>query len=132
SVRSFFRISFLFFSSRRRHTRSKRDWSSDVCSSDLGPDPDHGTMVASLLAGHGDGDPPDDEEDEDADDDSDDSDDEAQDDVAPIDQYGTDGILGAAPKVELLSVCVRLADTVEGVPSGDEQIANGANWLADQ
>src|SRR5699024_6851277 len=27
-------ISF-FFSSRRRHTRSKRDWSSDVCSSDL-------------------------------------------------------------------------------------------------
>src|SRR5699024_11888188 len=25
----------LFFSSRRRHTRSKRDWSSDVCSSDL-------------------------------------------------------------------------------------------------
>src|SRR5699024_11929684 len=29
-------IAFLFFfSSRRRHTRSKRDWSSDVCSSDL-------------------------------------------------------------------------------------------------
>src|SRR5699024_11806410 len=28
------RLSF-FFSSRRRHTRSKRDWSSDVCSSDL-------------------------------------------------------------------------------------------------
>src|SRR5699024_12077162 len=25
----------IFFSSRRRHTRSKRDWSSDVCSSDL-------------------------------------------------------------------------------------------------
>src|SRR5699024_3126020 len=28
--------SYFFFSSRRRHTRSKRDWSSDVCSSDLG------------------------------------------------------------------------------------------------
>src|SRR5699024_11715572 len=28
-------ILFFFFSSRRRHTRSKRDWSSDVCSSDL-------------------------------------------------------------------------------------------------
>src|SRR5207249_9403155 len=27
--------SCFFFSSRRRHTRSKRDWSSDVCSSDL-------------------------------------------------------------------------------------------------
>src|SRR5699024_11550802 len=26
---------FFCFSSRRRHTRSKRDWSSDVCSSDL-------------------------------------------------------------------------------------------------
>src|SRR5699024_11621804 len=26
---------FFFFSSRRRHTRSKPDWSSDVCSSDL-------------------------------------------------------------------------------------------------
>src|SRR5699024_11416750 len=25
----------VLFSSRRRHTRSKRDWSSDVCSSDL-------------------------------------------------------------------------------------------------
>src|SRR5207253_4437161 len=27
---------FFFFSSRRRHTRWPRDWSSDVCSSDLG------------------------------------------------------------------------------------------------
>src|SRR6266498_393045 len=29
-------LSFFFFSSRRRHTRCGRDWSSDVCSSDLG------------------------------------------------------------------------------------------------
>src|SRR5260370_30819790 len=28
-------VSFFFFSSRRRHTRFKCDWSSDVCSSDL-------------------------------------------------------------------------------------------------
>src|SRR6266496_3531335 len=28
-------FAFFFFSSRRRHTRSLRDWSSDVCSSDL-------------------------------------------------------------------------------------------------
>src|SRR5439155_11795494 len=28
---------FFFFSSRRRHTRWPRDWSSDVCSSDLRP-----------------------------------------------------------------------------------------------
>src|ERR687886_1929053 len=30
-----FRFLFFFFSSRRRHTRSLCDWSSDVCSSDL-------------------------------------------------------------------------------------------------
>src|SRR5699024_3536953 len=35
----------LFFSSRRRHTRSKRDWSSDVCSSDL-PSPGTGRTAA--------------------------------------------------------------------------------------
>src|SRR5690606_40667810 len=29
------RSPFFFFSSRRRHTRFSRDWSSDVCSSDL-------------------------------------------------------------------------------------------------
>src|SRR2546421_2442752 len=31
----FYVVVFFFFSSRRRHTRSDRDWSSDVCSSDL-------------------------------------------------------------------------------------------------
>src|SRR6266511_5656635 len=30
---------FFFFSSRRRHTRFSRDWSSDVCSSDLDQPP---------------------------------------------------------------------------------------------
>src|SRR5207253_4210588 len=30
-------ILFFFFSSRRRHTRWPRGWSSDVCSSDLAP-----------------------------------------------------------------------------------------------
>src|SRR5215470_19594436 len=33
-IGSFFCV-FFFFSSRRRHTRCYRDWSSDVCSSDL-------------------------------------------------------------------------------------------------
>src|SRR5690349_23860517 len=37
---------FFFFSSRRRHTRSLRDWSSDVCSSDL----DNAHQVASELS----------------------------------------------------------------------------------
>ena len=31
-----FNVFYFFFSSRRRHTRYWRDWSSDVCSSDLG------------------------------------------------------------------------------------------------
>src|SRR5699024_11994745 len=31
----FILVFLFFFSRRRRHTRSKRDWSSDVCSSDL-------------------------------------------------------------------------------------------------
>src|SRR3989449_3445182 len=38
---------FFFFSSRRRHTRCSRDWSSDVCSSDLFVD-----QVLILAEGH--------------------------------------------------------------------------------
>src|SRR5260221_4213322 len=41
-------LSVFFFSSRRRHTRSLCDWSSDVCSSDL-PDGIHQGVV--FLAG---------------------------------------------------------------------------------
>src|SRR5699024_11902903 len=52
----------VFFSSRRRHTRSKRDWSSDVCSSDLHRDPQvaHALIEEALLdlcTGLGFGDP---------------------------------------------------------------------------
>src|SRR3989442_9608584 len=36
-------VLFFFFSSRRRHTRCGRDWSSDVCSSDLEELPSAGT-----------------------------------------------------------------------------------------
>src|SRR5690606_41197878 len=35
SARLFSKHLYFFFSSRRRHTRFSRDWSSDVCSSDL-------------------------------------------------------------------------------------------------
>src|SRR2546422_7425905 len=35
SRHTYCRESSFFFSSRRRHTRCSRDWSSDVCSSDL-------------------------------------------------------------------------------------------------
>src|SRR5207253_5235767 len=37
-----------FFSSRRRHTRWPRDWSSDVCSSDLDRDTDRRRRVAMV------------------------------------------------------------------------------------
>src|SRR5690606_39514805 len=40
-----------FFSSRRRHTRFSRDWSSDVCSSDLidAPDIDFQATLSEIL-----------------------------------------------------------------------------------
>src|SRR5690606_39934468 len=42
---------FFFFSSRRRHTRFSRDWSSDVCSSDLAGVTLERYMVSSFLCG---------------------------------------------------------------------------------
>src|SRR5260370_26683823 len=44
-------ICFFFFSSRRRHTRFKCDWSSDVCSSDLGSGKGLGRTSVSATAG---------------------------------------------------------------------------------
>src|SRR5690606_39362888 len=41
------RRTVFFFSSRRRHTRFSRDWSSDVCSSDLS-----GGWVPACIAGN--------------------------------------------------------------------------------
>src|SRR5699024_11699894 len=48
------RVIDFFFSSRRRHTRSKRDWSSDVCSSDLGAMLLHGNWACSDFEAMGD------------------------------------------------------------------------------
>src|SRR3989449_4564333 len=42
-------FSLFFFSSRRRHTRCSRDWSSDVCSSDLNVV--YGIVIVSLVHG---------------------------------------------------------------------------------
>src|SRR5690606_40715932 len=44
-----------FFSSRRRHTRFSRDWSSDVCSSDLATELDRQDRVARGREGFGTG-----------------------------------------------------------------------------
>src|SRR6266496_1242313 len=48
-MRAYVNSSFFFFSSRRRHTRSLRDWSSDVCSSDL----EQATVVVVPSMGEG-------------------------------------------------------------------------------
>src|SRR5690606_29714692 len=45
---------YFFFSSRRRHTRFSRDWSSDVCSSDLAKTHATGAVNAALHAVGGD------------------------------------------------------------------------------
>src|SRR5438874_6444979 len=42
-------IRLFFFSSRRRHTRSLRDWSSDVCSSDLDALRDHQARCRAVV-----------------------------------------------------------------------------------
>src|SRR5256884_1969544 len=42
-------VLFFFFSSRRRHTRCSRDWSSDVCSSDLICSAEHQRIVVAKI-----------------------------------------------------------------------------------
>src|SRR6266498_3963840 len=42
---------FFFFSSRRRHTRCGRDWSSDVCSSDLRQEDEAAVLEQSRVRG---------------------------------------------------------------------------------
>src|SRR5437867_6523985 len=42
-------VCLFFFSSRRRHTRSYGDWSSDVCSSDLSWDIDLATFGMEIV-----------------------------------------------------------------------------------
>src|SRR2546426_8373696 len=45
-------VFFFFFSSRRRHTRLQGDWSSDVCSSDLGNELKFGLSEYDYAGGH--------------------------------------------------------------------------------
>src|SRR5690606_40998549 len=45
-------LDVFFFSSRRRHTRFSRDWSSDVCSSDLARERQLGRVGYRVAAPH--------------------------------------------------------------------------------
>src|SRR5690606_41028803 len=44
-------VGHLFFSGRRRHTSFSRDWSSDVCSSDLGATTLGGSLPVNVSGG---------------------------------------------------------------------------------
>src|SRR3712207_9017112 len=46
-------VYYIFFSSRRRHTRYWRDWSSDVCSSDLDSLMNYGKVKRPVLGVRG-------------------------------------------------------------------------------
>src|SRR2546422_8846514 len=80
---------FFFFSSRRRHTRCSRDWSSDVCSSDL-------TLARSLVVPLA----------------------RAQLDEEPVRVAGMDpGDVLARPVVDADAVRLELLDAAEDVPA---------------
>ncbi|WFP17362.1 S8 family peptidase [Citricoccus muralis] len=114
----------------------------------LGVDPDHGTMVASLIAGHGNNL----EEiakaeefneelaraEEEAEDEDEDSDDDADESPSPSPTPrdvpdpgpGDHGILGVAPAAQLLSVSVYLGDD-PAAPTPEEQIPQAVKWAVD-
>lgn len=116
----------------------------------LGVDPDHGTMVASLIAGHGNNleeiaeaeqfneelaeAEAEAEEDSDGDDEDSDSDDEPSPSPTPREVPepgpGDHGIRGVAPAAQLLSVSVYLGDD-PAAPTPEEQIPQAVKWAVD-
>lgn len=73
----------------------------------VGEGGEHGTLVASVLAGHGhhaDG----------------------------TEGPGEAGIIGVAPEAKILSVSVRLGQDTPGVPTAEEQIPQAVRWAVDQ
>src|SRR5699024_12220735 len=95
---------FFFFSSRRRHTRSKRDWSSDVCSSDLEREPHGPGREASLRV--------------EVDDDAQATGEHADGPGAGVDRGPGDGEIGRASCRERVEIAV-------GAASGDETRGEG-------
>jgi len=90
----------------------------------LGVNPEHGTLVATLLAGRGHA-----AEKEKDDKDSEDKDEDAEDYSGP--GAGPDGIIGVAPKAEVLSVSAWIGGANPGGISIDEQLPNAVRWAVD-
>ncbi len=74
----------------------------------VGPVPEHGTLVASVLAGHGHHGPD-----------------------GPTAGPGPDGVIGVAPEATLLSVSVHLEPDNPQGPSPEDQIAEAVTWAVD-
>ena len=84
--------------------------------SGIGQTPEHGTLVATLLAGRGHA-----------------SDKEKQDDKKPASGVGagSDGVIGVAPKAELLAVSTWLGSPNPGGVGIEEQIPAAVRWAVD-
>ncbi|HEY4615616.1 MAG TPA: S8 family serine peptidase, partial [Citricoccus sp.] len=120
----------------------------------VGPVPEHGTLVASVLAGHGHhggngaGDGSGDSSSSDTGpasaspsaSESDGSDSSSADAGSAASapppasgaDPGPDGVVGVAPEARLLSVSVNLGTGEPGVPSAEDQIAEAVTWAVDQ
>ena len=95
----------------------------------LGVNPEHGTLVATLLAGRGHA-----AEDKD----SEDSDSEDTDEKKDVEEKkydgpgaGPDGIIGVAPKAEILAVSAWIGGANPGGIPIDEQLPNAVRWAVD-
>lgn len=91
----------------------------------LGDDPDHGTMVASLIAGHGNNA----QRIKRIEEANENLDDDEEPRTVPKPGPGADGITGTAPQAELLSVSINLG--ADATSTAEDQIAEGIIWAVD-
>lgn len=105
----------------------------------VGPVPEHGTLVASVLAGHGhhgaDGPAsgsPSASAPASASPSASDAAAASAEPRASGTAPGPDGVVGVAPEARLLSVSVNLGTDEPGVPSAEDQIAEAVTWAVDQ
>ncbi|MBD7996689.1 S8 family serine peptidase [Arthrobacter sp. Sa2CUA1] len=100
----------------------------------LGVNPEHGTLVATLLAGRGHTDSGSGDSEDSADSgDSADAKDSGDKDKEKYDGPGNgpDGIIGVAPKAELLSVSAWIGGSNPGGVPIDDQLPNAVRWAVD-
>ncbi|MGM0929866.1 MAG: S8 family serine peptidase [Actinomycetota bacterium] len=94
----------------------------------IGQTPEHGTLVATLLAGRGHA------PDEDKKDDKDDKDEKKDKESKPKDKgigAGTDGVIGVAPKAQILTASTWLGTPNPSGVGVDEQIPAAVRWAVD-